>query len=340
VTEKGQLVFASLHNIVQIWSLPLDMNRAQPRGEPRPLTTDSVSKAWPSASDDGKQLSFTEYREGHQEIWIRNVETASERCLTPAPTSGIVPVITYDGSQVAFGAPFPRHGETVTLYTASAKGGAPAQLCRDCGYPSSWSHDNSKIIYNISPRGDPTLLDVKSGRKQPFLAHPEYALWAAKFSPDDRWVVFSAVIQPGRIRMFIVPFPAGAGSEPQSWIPISGEAAVDTAAAWSPDGNRIYFVSQRDGWPCIWTQALHPATRHPVGSPTAVTHFHTAEPSIRNVQSNQFQLSSANDQLIFNLGDLSGNIWLTRLGAAERVASCSSFPPLWRNTVHPVVQQV
>ena len=111
VSPDGQLVFASLRKSVQIWTVPVEINGGVARGGIEPLTTDAVIKAWPSISENGRYLVFVGYRGGRQEIWLRDLQTQEDRKLTTTPASGVAPAITHDGSEVAFGPPFPRNGE-------------------------------------------------------------------------------------------------------------------------------------------------------------------------------------------------------------------------------------
>ena len=310
VSPDGQLVFASLRKSVQIWTVPVEINRGVARGGIEPLTTDAVIKAWPSISENGRYLVFVGYRGGRQEIWLRDLQTQEDRKLTTTPASGVAPAITHDGSEVAFGPPFPRHGEKIGLYTVGTRDGLAKHVCEQCGYPSHWSHDKTKILYNVSPRGDPSWFDTKSGEKHVFLRHPVYALWGGRFSPDDRWVAFEAVKQPNRTQIYVAQFPDAAGSDESAWIPITDEAHSDSHVAWSMDGHILYFVSDRDGSLCLWAQGLDDRMR-PQGAPQAVTHLHGAKRSIRHVTWNEFTLSAAKGRLVFNLGELTGNIWMT-----------------------------
>jgi len=83
-------------------------------------------------------------------------------------------------------------------------------------------------------------------------------------------------------------------------------------AAWSPNGNVIYFLSERDGFRCIWAQRLDGATKHPTGTPIPIQHFHTASRSMIPFTTNWLGLSATRAMLVFNVGDLAGNIWIAR----------------------------
>ena len=108
----------------------------------------------------------------------------------------------------------------------------------------------------------------------------------------DRWLAFSAVKQPGRNQIFIAPFPEGAGSDENAWIPVTDGFHGDSHMAWSADGRMLYFLSDRDGSMCLWAQTLGPGMK-PQGPLKSILHFHGTKRSIRNVTFNHFTLTAA-----------------------------------------------
>ncbi|MGA2135745.1 MAG: hypothetical protein ABSH50_25925 [Bryobacteraceae bacterium] len=70
---------------------------------------------------------------------------------------------------------------------------------------------------------------------------------------------------------------------------------------WSPDGGRIYFMQWYDGFECIFTRALDPATKRPVGPVTGVEHFH-GRLTPQGMRPITFRISVAQDKLAFPLG--------------------------------------
>ena len=93
-------------------------------------------------------------------------------------------------------------------------------------------------------------------------------------------------------------------------IPITDGSADAGHLVWSPDGRLLYFASDRDGRMCLWAQALDQSMR-PRGPAIAILHLHGPRRSIENMPWNQFRLSTSRDTLLFNLGELTGNIWMT-----------------------------
>src|SRR5579875_2242202 len=102
----------------------------------------------------------------------------------------------------------------------------------------------------------------------------------------------------------------GKAAPESEWIPIADRGGWCDKPRWSPDGNLMYFVSQRDGYRCLWAQRLSQQTKHPLGEPFSVAHFHSARLSMTNVSTGSLEIEVANDKLIFNLEELTGNIWM------------------------------
>jgi hypothetical protein len=93
----------------------------------------------------------------------------------------------------------------------------------------------------------------------------------------------------------------------EEWIPIGAGDQMDRNIAWSPNGAMLYFLSDRDGFRCVWAQRLDPATKHPSGAPFNVVHFHQAG---RSMVDAGFNMSVTADSLVFALTDLTANIWM------------------------------
>ena len=83
---------------------------------------------------------------------------------------------------------------------------------------------------------------------------------------------------------------------------------------WSPDGNMIYFSSNRDGFRCIWARRLNPLTKEPVGDAFPVYHSHAARLSMQALpDSGAIGLAVARDRIIFAQAERAANIWIGAL---------------------------
>jgi hypothetical protein len=117
---------------------------------------------------------------------------------------------------------------------------------------------------------------------------------------------------PAQSQIYIAPFdPERRAPIPFSeWIAITNGSAWDDKPRWAPDGNSLYFISERDGFRCFWRQPLDPVTRRPAGPAVAVVHFHQARLSLRNVELGPLAYQVGPDKLVFSLGEITGNIWM------------------------------
>jgi hypothetical protein len=107
-----------------------------------------------------------------------------------------------------------------------------------------------------------------------------------------------------------VPFLGERELKESEWIPVTDGSQKDFKSRWSPDGNLLYFVSHRDGFRCLWAQRLDPRTKRPLGAAFEVFPSHRARLSLMNVNVTGLEFSVAHDKIIFNLGELGGNIWM------------------------------
>ena len=97
-----------------------------------------------------------------------------------------------------------------------------------------------------------------------------------------------------------------------SWsnqVALSSATVVDPV--WSPGGALIYYLSERDGFRCVWARKLDSSNRRPLGEAFAVAHFHSARRSLKRIPgAGMIGLSVAPGRLILAFGELTGNIWL------------------------------
>jgi hypothetical protein len=142
-----------------------------------------------------------------------------------------------------------------------------------------------------------------------FLQHPTWNLSGPRFSPDGRWVVFHAIIGPVRRQIFVAPVIEGAVAAKSQWIPITDGRGLDRNAVFSADASLLYFLSERDGFRCIWAQRLDRLFR-PQGAAFAVVHLHNAKRSLGVGATGAIGLTAAPGKLIFSASEFAGNLWI------------------------------
>jgi Tol biopolymer transport system component len=287
------VAFASSTLNTDIWSLPIDANRAAVMGEATRLTRETTADFHPDLSSDGTRMVWVSARSGHQEIWIRDLRTQEDAALTASRTDKYEPRFSPDGSRVSFSS---YEGTKWTIYVVPSAGGAPEKVCEDCGEANAWSPDGRLLVGNRL-EGQSWAVDVTARRKRELVVTRE---WSAPFSvsPDNRWLAFSAA---GRTN--VAALTGEAPIVESTWIPVMSGGK----AQWSPDGNVLFMNSTRDGFDCLWAQRLDAATKQPIGTPIAIFHAHSARLPIPNGYD---YFSVGRDRLLFNLDEHTADIWL------------------------------
>ena len=227
------------------------------------------------------------------------MSTGKEALISESSFMQRFPLIGNAVGRIAYSA-FERDKRVIYL---STPGGLPEQLCDGCLRPTDWSKgDKGLLIFG----GDPykiSLLDLASHRQTLLLQHSSYHVLYGRFSPDNRWISFTARTEQNRGRIVIAPLDGPKPVGENAWIAIADEGPEDWAN-WSPDGKSLLFTSMRDGHTCIWAQRLDGASHKPVGEPFGVQHLHG-----RLAYSNLGWSANAS-RIVVTLSEATGNIWM------------------------------
>ena len=306
VTADGTLAFSVLTYKSDIWELPLHADTGQTRGSLVRLTSGEGNCLHPVVDNRGDRVVFLSDRSGNSDVWVKDLKTGAERALTATAESEVSPVLSPDGSQVAFGYPPPLR-ESISVVPFA--GGAIRQTCPDCGEPRAWLPDGSGLLYQKISQGE-SLIGVLewSGQTRVLVRSTESALFSPSVSRDGKWIALIVRTPPNDHRITVVPLRNGTAAANSDWIPVTESGPWVNKPRWSPNGNLLYYISDRDGSACIWASRLDPATKKPVGEPTPVMHFHSVRSSLDRAYG--LELSIADDKLVVDVGENSGNIWL------------------------------
>jgi len=205
------------------------------------------------------------------------------------------------------------------LFLMNSSGGEATKLLDWEGAASissiyGWSADGKRIVYWDGTPIRFSVFDLETRQAWVLISHPNYNIHGAELSPDGKWVAFH-LPRTGSEPLKIAPVHEGKAAAEDEWITVTETAGYNKRGWWSPNGNLLYFLSTRDNSPCIWAQALDPATKRPRGEPMAVYHFHQASRS-PNVPggAEPFGPAVGGGQIVFGLGEKSGDIWLAEPG--------------------------
>jgi hypothetical protein len=87
---------------------------------------------------------------------------------------------------------------------------------------------------------------------------------------------------------------------------------TDRAPTWAPSGRLLYFLSDRDGFRCLYAVHLDGQSKQPRGNVITVQHIHEPGRSLKFLlnRDQAIGLAVGRDIAVLTLGELTGNIWL------------------------------
>ena len=213
--------------------------------------------------DAQAQIAFSSNRDGNTEIYVMAADGTNQRRLTNNPASDHSPLWSFDGKRIAFvsnrdghvhpirGWPWP----TSEIYVMDADGGNPQNLTNDPhhDWSPSWSPDGKHIIFETDRDNDKGhnieiyVMDADGSNPKNLtnnLTEDRYPAW----SPDGERIAFSArreghVVHNLDITYEIYVMEADGGNQQR----LTENRHNDMYSSWSPDGERIAFVSDRKG---------------------------------------------------------------------------------------------
>jgi hypothetical protein len=134
-----------------------------------------------------------------------------------------------------------------------------------------------------------------SGKSSTLHRSSEFALFSASVASDGKWLAVVLRRPPAEHRALAIPLRGSRLAPSAEWVSLT---------------DVVFFVSDSDGYVCLWSRKVDPATKRPAGPSQPLTHFHKGRSSIGSVYG--FDLAAARDKLVFNVGEEAGNIWIAR----------------------------
>ncbi len=306
-SARGRMAYSSLEWKPDVWSQALDAGRGIAKGELERLTADQPSSLSPSLSADGRYLVYLSNHLGSRSVRVRDFTSGKTITLVASPSGHFNPRISGDGATVTY------CDLSGNIYSVPRAGGAVETLCAGCGTTMAVNADGKRISFEPAQSEDLSYYDVERKARVTVAQRPEGAvLTDGRFSPDGKWMAFHARTKTTAAQVFVAPIDGVLPVPRAKWIAITDGASEEMEPAWSPNGELLYFLSDRDGFRCVWARRLNAAGKQPVGDAFAVRHFHRARRSLRRMTGTTglIGLSVAPGRMVFSFGELTGNIWL------------------------------
>jgi Tol biopolymer transport system component len=217
-----------------------------------PLVTSGMDFAW---SPDSQMLAYSCQRcpDPWTALYVMDADGSGVRRLNLPDGGGWVTDLAWspDGRTIAF--TYRREHETADIYSIRLDGSAPITNLTDHPATDSqpaWSPDGTMIAYYSTQDGAGGDLFVMraDGSSVTNLTRSGRAIDDITWSPDGSQIAYT-VYQSAHSAIFVTD---AAGTSPRQ---LTGDAAGvlpdryvgDSSPAWSSDGQRLAFVSYRDG---------------------------------------------------------------------------------------------
>jgi Tol biopolymer transport system component len=191
-------------------------------------------------SPDGTRVAVavTDASRATRNIWFYHLASDERTQFTSDPSDENWLIWSPDGARVLLNS-FTRERLSLLEGPSSDASQQMQVLGGDEGkWPVSWSPDGRYVLYvtnNERTSNDIwVLLRDGTGLPYPYLHTAASENWAS-FSPDGRWVAFSAT-DSGQPEVYVAPFPAAS----RRWR-ISADGG--SQARWRRDGKEIYYVA-------------------------------------------------------------------------------------------------
>jgi Tol biopolymer transport system component/DNA-binding winged helix-turn-helix (wHTH) protein len=317
--DGKRLAFTDQSHHVRAWLFPFDATQGRVTALGRPITSSGVEAWLHNLSPDGKRLAFSSARSGR---WVLTE--------SPLPDGPETPVVS-DDSDLRYDAQWSPDSNRLAYVRVNHSTGvmqfmewsSRSRNEEPLAPPthallkiSDWSRKSNSLL--ISQTNQDTgreeiavlpLADMPRGNAvaRSLLSDAAYDLYQARFSPDERWIVFEAIPkynnQPSASEIYVSPASGG------SWIRITDGKRWDDKPHWSPDGKMIYFLSARSGFFNVWAKHFDPLRGEPLGDPFPVTALDSPSQMVSKFIPT-IALSLTQDRLVLTVAQDSGNIWV------------------------------
>ena len=208
--------------------------------------------------DAQARIAFASDRDGNWEIYVMDVDGGNPRNLTNDPSDDRDPSWSPDGKRIVFFSNRDGHvidgRPTSEIYVMDADGSNPQNLTNDRNddrFPS-WSPDGKRIAFVSDRDGPPRyfdiyVMDADGGNLQRLTSDPRDDR-NPSWSPDGERIVFGARREGHFETKFAVTYEiyvmdADGGNQQR----LTENRKNDWHPAWSPNGERIAFASDRKG---------------------------------------------------------------------------------------------
>ena len=220
-------------------------------------TSGSTHESGPSWSPDGSKILFISDQDGDTEIYVMDADGSNQAKLTDNEVADWQPSWSPDGTKIVFGGPSDL-SDLHALYIMNADGSNRALLVTQYhSFHPEWSPDGTEILFERLAWGKTYAGRINvDGSNERFVGYGNYFL-TPSWSPDgSKWIYYYVnPYQQGlsklqrSIHSDSINVSTSSHSGSVTWIIENSfhSAITDKQPKYSPNGENVTFVSDRDG---------------------------------------------------------------------------------------------
>ena len=270
------------------------------------ITNFTDSATAPSLSPDGRMVTFKRGDDSFLssgQIYVKLLPNGESVPLTTVAGRRFGPVFTPDGSRVAYSQVTAGSWDT---WTVPVLGGQPTRLLPNAS-GLTWIADHLVLFSEIKTGLHMGIVTATEGRAD---SREIY------FQPNEHAMAHYSYASPDRQSVLVVEMTsAHAFTQPCRLVPFDGSSAgrqvgpqgTCTSAAWSPDGQWMYFGVTVGGSSHLWRQ------RFPDGAPEQITFGPLEEEGIA--------LAPDGRSLVTSVGTRRSAIWIHDAAGERAIVS-------------------
>jgi Tol biopolymer transport system component len=239
------------------------------RAEFSQLTSQPGVEWFPSLSPDGRWLVYAGTgARGHQ-IYLQSVSGQNPLDLSKdATVDDDQPAFSPDGEHIAFRSS--REGGGIFVM---GRTGEAARRVTHMGFKPSWSPDGTQLAFTtenveLDPQNSETqselwAVTVSTGETRR-LNEGDAVL--ASWSPHNHRIAYTHRIgKPAQAEVWTIPVTGGTPT------PVTSDRFTSWNPLWSPDGDYLYFASDRGGSTNLWRVPINETSGKTRGEPEPIT---------------------------------------------------------------------
>lgn len=213
------------------------------------ITSSAGPEYFPSLSPDGKSLVYASPVSGNYDIYMKRIGSRKTTNLTEdSRAQDTQPAFSPDGKRIAFRRTAPAGGGIHVMTEA----GESVKRLTDFGFNPAWSPDGKEIVCTENSVDGPNrshipsrlwVISATTGESRNLVVGD--AVQAA-WSPNGKRIAYWGVNDAVQRDIWTV---AANGSNP---VQVTNDLFIDWNPVWSPDGDYLYFISNRKGVMGLW----------------------------------------------------------------------------------------